>query len=53
MSVSCSRCAFAFRRKGNTAEIYGGYTYTNANPETPLPKSGYERLECRSGRLRE
>jgi len=26
--------------QGNAAEIYGGYTYTNANPETPLPKTG-------------
>jgi hypothetical protein len=26
--------------QGNTAEVFGGYTYTNANPETPLPKSG-------------
>jgi len=26
--------------QNNTAEIYGGYTYANANPETPLPKSG-------------
>ena len=24
----------------NTAEIFGGYTYANANPETPLPKTG-------------
>ena len=24
----------------NTAEIFGGYTYANANPETPLPRSG-------------
>jgi hypothetical protein len=24
----------------NTAEIFGGYTFTSANPETPLPRSG-------------
>jgi hypothetical protein len=24
----------------NTAEIYGGYTFTNANPEAPLPRTG-------------
>jgi hypothetical protein len=24
----------------NTAEIFGGYTFVNANPETPLPRSG-------------
>ena len=26
--------------QGTTAEVYGGYTYINANPETPLPKTG-------------
>ena len=26
--------------QGSTAEIFGGYTYANANPETPLPKAG-------------
>jgi len=26
--------------QGNAAEIFGGYTYTNANPNVPLPKSG-------------
>ena len=26
--------------QSNTAEIYGGYTYIHANPETPLPRSG-------------
>jgi len=24
--------------QGNTAEIFGGYSYTKANPEAPLPK---------------
>lgn len=26
--------------QGTTAEIFGGYAYTNANPETPLPRTG-------------
>jgi len=26
--------------QGNTVEIFGGYTYAKANPETPLPKTG-------------
>jgi|SRR5271157_113893 len=26
--------------QGTTAEVFGGYTYANANPETPLPKTG-------------
>jgi len=26
--------------QGNAAEIYGGYTYTNASTEPPLPRSG-------------
>jgi hypothetical protein len=26
--------------QNNTAEIYGGYTFTKANPEVPLPRSG-------------
>jgi hypothetical protein len=26
--------------QGTTAEIYGGYTFTNTNPETPLPRIG-------------
>ncbi len=26
--------------QSNAAEIYGGYTYIHANPETPLPRSG-------------
>jgi hypothetical protein len=26
--------------QGNTAEIFGGYQYTKANPEAPLPKQG-------------
>lgn len=26
--------------QGNTAEVFGGYTYTKANPEVPLPRSG-------------
>jgi hypothetical protein len=26
--------------QGNTAEVYGGYTYANANPETPLARTG-------------
>lgn len=40
---TCLLFAAAYRlpaQTSNTAEIYGGYTYTNANPETPLPKSG-------------
>src|ERR1035438_3045169 len=24
--------------QGNTAEVFGGYSYTKANPEAPLPK---------------
>lgn len=26
--------------QNNTAEIYGGYTFTHANPEVPLPRTG-------------
>ena len=26
--------------QNNTAEIFGGYTFASANPETPLPRSG-------------
>jgi hypothetical protein len=26
--------------QGNTAEVFGGYAYTNANPEAPLPRVG-------------
>lgn len=26
--------------QGTTAEVFGGYTYTNANPEAPLPRTG-------------
>jgi hypothetical protein len=26
--------------QGNTAEVFGGFTYTKANPEVPLPRSG-------------
>ena len=26
--------------QNNTAEIYGGYTFSHANPETPLPRTG-------------
>jgi hypothetical protein len=26
--------------QNNTAEVFGGYTYSNANPVTPLPRTG-------------
>src|SRR5579863_2625997 len=39
---TCLLFAAAYRlpAQSNTAEIYGGYTYTKANPEVPLPKTG-------------
>lgn len=32
--------AYSLPAQDNTAEIFGGYTLSNANPETPLPKTG-------------
>jgi hypothetical protein len=32
--------AYRLPAQGNTAEIFGGYTFSSANPETPLARSG-------------
>jgi hypothetical protein len=40
LAACCFLLASAARlsAQGNTAEVFGGYSYTKANPEVPLPK---------------